>query len=120
MTGAAHMRVELTRFRVRPGKSEAVDDWMAFLNANLPAVLETLDGEKMYVETIFREHLNGDEYLHWFSVQGEGGIMSNQAEHWLDKKHLEFWRECIDPDFPGQDLKVEAVFVPDHIRNVMR
>lgn len=28
--------------------------------------------EKMYVETILRETLNGVEYLYWYSVQGGG------------------------------------------------
>ena len=28
----------------------------------------------MYVETIFREELEGYEYLYWYSVQGENGI----------------------------------------------
>lgn len=113
------MRVELTRFRVKSGKSKIVDEWMGFLNANLPSVLETLEGEKMYVEAIFREVFHGEEYLYWFSVQGEEGIEVTQSEHWIDKKHLEYWRECIDPDFPAQDLTLEAVFIPEHIRDVM-
>ena len=49
------MNIELSRFRVRKGKSEVVDKWMNFLNENMDEVLLTLDGEKMYVETIFRE-----------------------------------------------------------------
>ena len=48
------MNIELSRFRVRKGKSEVVDEWMNFLNENMEEVLLTLDGEKMYVETIFR------------------------------------------------------------------
>lgn len=45
--------------------------------------------------------------------------MSNESEHWLDKRHMEFWKDCIDPDFQAQDLKVEAVFIPDRIRSMM-
>ena len=56
------MKVELTRFRVKEGKSERVDEWLKFLNENMIDVLITLGAEKMYVETIFREHLNGDEF----------------------------------------------------------
>ena len=51
------MNIELSRFRVRKGKSEVVDKWMNFLNENMEEVLLTLDGEKMYVETIFRENV---------------------------------------------------------------
>ena len=49
------MNIELTRFRVKDGKSQIVDEWMNFLNENMDNVLLTLDGEKIYVETIFRE-----------------------------------------------------------------
>lgn len=51
------MNVELTRFRVKKDKSEQVDEWLKFLNENMLDVLLTLEGEKMYVETIFRENL---------------------------------------------------------------
>ena len=43
------MNIELMRFRVKPGKIERVDQWLQFLNSNMPAVLETLEGERMYV-----------------------------------------------------------------------
>ncbi len=57
------MNIELTRYRVKSGKSEKVTEWLKFLNDNMEDVLVTLEGEKMYVETIFREVLNGEEYL---------------------------------------------------------
>lgn len=117
--GGYNMNVELTRFRVKKGKSDRVDEWLKFLNDNMKDVLVTLDGEKMCVETIFREHLNGDEFLYWFSVQGEGGQEVEQSEHWIDKKHLEFWDECIDETFKPFDLKTEVVMIPQKVRNSM-
>lgn len=51
--------VELTRFKVKKGKSYVVDEWLAFLNKHLTETLQTLAQEKMFVETIFRETLNG-------------------------------------------------------------
>jgi len=62
-------------------------------------VLLTFEGEKMYIETIFRETLNGEEYLYWYSVQGTGGIEVTETEHWIDKKHLAYWKECIDESY---------------------
>lgn len=38
------MNIELSRFRVREGKSEAVDRWMRFLNEHMEEVLLTLNG----------------------------------------------------------------------------
>lgn len=114
------MNVELTRFRVKEGKSERVDEWLKILNENMNDVLITLEGEKMYVETIFREHLNGDEYLYWYSVQGHGGQDVQESDHWIDKKHLEYWKECIDETFNPVDLKTEVVMIPENIRQNMK
>ena len=113
------MNVELTRFKVKEGKTKKVDDWLKFLNENMKDVMVTLEGEKMYVETILRETLNGAEYLYWYSVQGENGQEVEESEHWIDKKHLEYWDECIDPTFRPVDLTVEVVMIPEKIRKVM-
>lgn len=110
------MKVELTRFRVLPGKSSEVDDWMVFLNNHLPEALLTLDQEKMYVETIFREVLDGVEYLYWYSIQGEGGIEVSDSQHDVDKVHLAYWDSCIDPAYPGVDLSPQVVMIPDAVR----
>lgn len=113
------MNVELTRFRVKSGMSEKVDEWLAFLKEHMEDVLVTLEGEKMHVETIFREVLDGEEYLYWYSIQGEGGQEVEESDHWIDKKHLAYWGACIDPDFRPVDLKTEVVMVPEKIRRAM-
>ncbi|GGA69934.1 DUF6176 family protein [Ornithinibacillus halotolerans] len=113
------MNVELTRFKVKNGKSKKVDEWLNFLNDHMKDVLITLEGEKMYVETIFREVLDGNEYLYWFSIQGEGGQEVEESQHWIDKKHLEYWNECIDPNYSPVDLSTEVVMIPENIRKVM-
>jgi len=113
------MKIECTRFRVKQGKTEKVNEWLAFLNENMEDVLVTLEGEKMYVETIFREVLNGEEYLYWYAVQGTGGMDVDESEHWIDKKHIEYWDECIDETFKPVDLKTEVVMIPEKVRNSM-
>lgn len=114
------MNVELTRFKVKEGKSKLVDEWLEFLNDNMKDVLVTLDDEKMYVETIFRETLDGNEYLYWFSVQGKGGQDVEESEHWIDKIHLKYWEECIDPNFGSVDLSPEVVMIPEKVREIMK
>lgn len=113
------MKVELTRFRVKPGKSSIVEEWLNFLNEHMEDVLVTLEGEKMYVETIFREILNGEEFLYWYSVRGEGGMNVDDSPHWIDKKHLEYWEECIDPSFGSVDLDTKVVMIPEKVRAIM-
>jgi hypothetical protein len=89
------LNIELTRFKVKKGKSKVVDEWLSFLNDNMNETLLTLEAEKMYVETIFREVLNGDEYLYWYSVQGVGGQEVEDSESFIDKKHLEYWKNVL-------------------------
>ncbi|MFD1174431.1 DUF6176 family protein [Oceanobacillus picturae] len=113
------MNTELTRFRVKKGAEAKVDEWMNFLRDHMQDVLLTLDSEKMYVETIFRETVDSREYLYWYSIQGEGGQEVEESTHWIDKKHLEFWDICIDPDYRPVDLKTEVVMIPDKVKNSM-
>ncbi|KEK22039.1 DUF6176 family protein [Bacillus gaemokensis] len=114
------MNVELTRFKVKPGKSHRVDEWMQFLNNHMKEVLLTLNDEKMYVETIFREIKDGEEYLYWYSVQGEGGTNVENSQHEVDKKHVEFWYECMDEESPVIDMKTEVIMIQDVVKEAMK
>lgn len=113
------INVELAKFKVKKGKTEVVDEWMSFLNQHMEQVLLTLKDEKMYVESIFREKDAENEYLYWFSVQGDGGNNVEESQHEVDKRHLEYWFECIDKETPHVDLETKVVMIPDTIRNVM-
>ncbi|WP_346846109.1 DUF6176 family protein [uncultured Rothia sp.] len=116
------MKIELVRFRVKPGKDALVDEWINFLNNNMDAVKETLEPELMYVETIFSESMNGKNYLYWYSVQGESDARQevHNSEHWLDKKHLFYWNECIDPDFKPEFLTPRVMMMPDRVKSSMQ
>ncbi|MGG0663457.1 DUF6176 family protein [Viridibacillus arvi] len=113
------LEIECTRYRVQQGKSEKVTEWLKFLNDNMRDVLVTLEGEKMYVETIFREVWNNEEYLYWYAVQGKGGNAVEESTHWIDKKHLDYWDECIDPTFIPVNLSTEVVMIPEKIKRNM-
>ena len=113
------MNIELSRFRVKPGKTEKVDEWMQFLNDNMEDALLTLDGEKMYIETIFREKTDDAEFLYWYSIQGEGGQDVTESASWIDKRHLEYWDECID-NGSQVDMIMEVSMIPHRISNGMK
>lgn len=113
------MLVELTRFKVKNGKTAEVEKWMDLLNEHMDQVLLTLEFEKMYVETIFREVLEGEEFLYWYSVQGEDGIEVTNSAHEIDQLHLQYWEECIDSDFKPVDLERKVVMIPKNIRKMM-
>ena len=69
--------------RVLPGRSDVVEERMALLRDHEQAVRETLGPERMHVETIFSETVDGVEYLYWYSIQGEGGSDVESSGHWL-------------------------------------
>ena len=110
------MKVELTRLRVKDGMSSRVDEWFATLNARRAECVETLAREKMYVETIFRENVNGEEYLYWFSIQGEGGETIDTSPFPIDAIHREFGEACIDRSHPCTDWDAEVVLIAPHVQ----
>ncbi len=114
------MKVELSRFRVKKGKSHIVDEWLRFLNEHMKDTLLTLEQEKMYIESIHREVIGEEEFLYWYSIQGEGGIDVHESDSYIDIKHLEYWKECIDNTYLNNDIKAEVIMIPDRIRNSMK
>ena len=113
------MKVELSRFHVKQGKSERVDAWLAMLNSRMNEALQTLDREQMKMEVVFREVIDGDEYLYWFSVQGEHGESLESSPFEVDAKHIEFWDECIDEDYGRRDAQPQVVMVPEATARAM-
>lgn len=111
------MKVELTKFKVKPNKSDKVDEWMAYIEENMDDALLTLEGEKMYVETIFREQNGEHEYLYWYSVQEDD--MEDDEELNINQKLLDFFDECIDKTFQPLDLEASVVMMPKRIRNTI-
>jgi Family of unknown function (DUF6176) len=109
------MRVELSRFRVRKDKTDRVDEWMKMLNDNMEEVKETLEREDMKIEVIFREVIDDEEYLYWFSVQGEEGEGVETSEYKIDHEHLKFHDECIDHSYGMRDAQPQVVMVPERI-----
>ena len=113
------MRAELTKFKVKDGKSEVVDEWIEYMRDNMEDVLLNLEGEKMYVETIFREVFMDVEYLYWYSIQSdENGEKIDDT--YLDEKHLEYMEECIDKTFRPAEMQAEVVMLPEHLRQLIR
>lgn len=110
------MKIELSKFRVNKGKEEKALEWMKILNERMPEVLETLEGEKMYVETIFREYDGEDLYLYWYSIQGENGMAVTKSEYDIDKLHIQYWKECIDPNYKAVDMEAVVSMIPNHVK----
>ena len=113
------MKVELSRFHVRQDKSARVDEWLKMLNDRMSEAIPTLDREAMKLEVIFREIIGGEEYLYWFSVQGEQGEHVRTSPHDVDKKHIEFHEECIDHGDGTRDAQPQVIMVPQVVATAM-
>lgn len=114
------LTAELSKFKVKEGKNETADQWMEFLNEHMENVLLTLNDEKMFVETIFKEEVNGATYLYWHSVQGEGGAELESSSHEVDKKHMEYWNDCIDSSYESVDMEAQVVMIQEKVRDAMK
>lgn len=111
--------VELERFRVKKGKEQLAHEWMDFLNLHLEEVIKTLPGEKMYVESIFEETIDETMYLYWVSYQGMAASEVVFSDTVVDQKHLEYWKECIDPAYEENILKTNVVMIQDKVKQTM-
>ncbi|WP_278954634.1 DUF6176 family protein [Lactobacillus apis] len=99
------VQIELTRFRIKKGKEQRAEEWMKFLNDHHADTVATMAGEKMYVETVFKEeNADGYMYFYWYSIQGENGNAVEDSESYIDKKHLKYWEECIDSMYHPVDM----------------
>ena len=115
------IQVELTRFRIKKGKEIKAQEWMDFLNSHHEDTVATMSGEKMYVETVFKdENEDGYTYFYWYSVQGENGSVVEESESYIDKKHLEYWDECIDPDYKPVDLVLEQSLIAPSVMKIIK
>ncbi|MFC3899892.1 DUF6176 family protein [Aliicoccus persicus] len=112
------MKVELTRFRVKPGKSKRVDDWMEYFRLNMDDIQINLDDENTFVESIFREEFYGEEYIYWYSVKSNKENESDK-EPYLDPTHLRFMDECIDKTYRPEDMNAEVNMIKRDISQVM-
>lgn len=113
------MLVELSRFKVKAGKSGQVDEWMAMLRERRDECIQTLAREQMKFEVIFREVIGDDEFLTWVTVQGESGEHVRTSEFEVDKLHIAFHEECIDHDYGMRDAQPMLVLLPDEVAAAM-
>ena len=113
------MKVQLTRFRIKPDKLSRADEWLQVLNERIDECVTTLEREKMYVEVVFRERYNGDDFLYWFTIQHESGQPLETSPHAIDQIHRAFGRECIDLTYGAVDPVPQVVMIPERVAAAM-
>ena len=43
-----------------------------------------------------------------------------ESESYIDKKHLEYWDECIDPDYKPVDLVLEQSLIAPSVMKIIK
>ena len=90
------LEAKLQRFEVVSSKEQKFKEWMDYLRRERVAAVATLDGERTYFEAVFSEKsADGKTYAYWLTFKGAGGSAVENSTSELDKKHLEYWNECI-------------------------
>lgn len=116
-----NVQIELTRFRIKKGKEKKVQEWMDFLNQHHKDTVATMAGEKMYIETVFKEdNQDGYTYFYWYSIQGIGGNAVEESGSYIDKKHLEYWDECIDEKYHPVDMILEQSLLAPRLEQIIK
>ncbi|MHA7244984.1 DUF6176 family protein [Paeniglutamicibacter antarcticus] len=64
--------------------------------------------------------LTGPTTLYCFSIAGEGGTDVRASRHWLDAKHLQSRRACIDDSYEHVDLAPRVSMMPGRIRTELQ
>src|SRR5205085_12486007 len=109
------MRVELSRYRIKAGKESRADEWLKMLNDRMAEQIPILDEEQMKLEVIFRETVGGEQFLSWFSVQGDIDYNVSHSRHEVDQLHVQFSEECIDHSYGRRDGQPQVVLVPERV-----
>jgi len=110
------LRVELSRARLLPGKSELTDEWMSMLNQRIDECVATLDREKMALELVFRRSDEDGEWIYWVSIYGPAGAGLDESVP-IDRDHVAYGRQVKEP---GWEEAVPQFFLaPDPVRQAI-
>ena len=108
--------VELSRAKVLLGASAEADRWMQMLDDRLDECVATLDRERMAIEIVFRLTEDGQEYLYWVQVRGEGGAGLDTSIP-IDRDHEAQARRTKEPGWV--EAEPQVLMLPDPVRKAV-
>jgi hypothetical protein len=102
---------------VLPGASHEADRWMTMLDERVDECVATLHRERMAVEIVFRLREDGQDYLYWLAIRGEGGAQLQSSTHLIDLDHEAQSRRTKEPGWVEADPQV--LMLPDPVREAI-
>ena len=109
--------VELSRAKVLPGASDEADRWMTMLDERVDECVATLDRERMAVEIVFRLREDGQDYLYWVAIRGEGGADLQSSTHQIDLDHQSHAARTKAPGWV--EAEPQVLMLPDPVREAV-
>lgn len=113
------MKTEFDTFRIKLGKEDRAKEWMQLLRDRKAECIQTLEREKMVLETIFMTEKDRRLYLSWFAIQGDEPELVEASEYEIDKLHNAFWDECIDTSFKLDSFEHVVTFAPPAVQQAL-
>ena len=110
------LHLELSRAKVLPGRSDEADRWMQMLDDRHEECVATLDRERMAVEMVFRLREDGEDYLYWVAVRGDGESLET-SEHQVDRDHEAQARRTKEPGWV--EAEPQVLLLPEPVREAV-
>ncbi|RFZ95614.1 hypothetical protein D0C36_08885 [Mucilaginibacter conchicola] len=108
------VKATLYRFKLNKENIATYHEWVQWHHDEYGPMIKTLERERMYFESVFRDTVNTPDEIYWLSINGEGGETSNTSTLEIDKKHNEYMKKILVKG-SGSVLKTEFSLIPDFI-----
>jgi hypothetical protein len=108
------LHATLYRFRLDTANMPVYREWVHWHHDAYRPMIETLEREKMYFESVFRDTVNEPRFIYWLAIDGEGGGTSSTSTSDIDRKHVEYMKQILVKG-SRVTLKTEFTLVPSFI-----
>ncbi|MFT3701275.1 MAG: DUF6176 family protein [Agriterribacter sp.] len=112
------LKATLYRFEMNDGKMAKFNEWMKWHCDAYDEIITTLEREKMYAESIFRDTVNQPGILYWLTIDGEGGAAVTNSPLKIDSVHNKYMKEVIKKG-SRTVLKTEFYLIPGFLKQAI-
>lgn len=112
------LKASLFRFTMNEGQEQKFNEWMKWHHTEYPAIIETMEREKMYSEAIFTDSLNQPGVLYWLTIDAEGGAPVNNSPLKIDSVHNQYMKEVLKKG-SRMTLKTEFYLIPEFLESAI-
>lgn len=102
-----NLNVKCIRIKLKPDSIGEVEKWADTLNRRKAEVVETMEKEGIFIESVFLDKVGGDDYLIYY-VRAEDFEKSSKvvesSELDIDKYHKTFKKNCWESGTSLQKL----------------